>query len=896
MKPNRLTICGINSYVTPQTIDFKKLSEGNLFGIFGATGSGKSTILDAMVIALYGTSDRDNLSNIINVNVKDAYIKFVFEIERNHEQSVVEVVRNFRLRPSGLTSGATLTNLTTNQVLADSTDKVNEVLENMLGVSKREFLKCVALPQNEFDKFLLDTPAERKKSVAKLFNLEHFGEDLNRKVKSRLDVLTAKDVAITEQLKTFEGINHNTQQELQNQITELEKYVLSAEIEVKAIQQLISELDVKYNISKNLIVAKQELFDIKSLDDVYLSVKNSLENYSKNKNYLEKLNLVRTKLIELDAVNNKHQIANFEVKTNKEKLEKLEKELTELKDKQRLLDAEYDMFKLALEKRKVLNSTIDEMNEKLKQLKDEHSKNLDALLIVTERESKVSKNLAQVNKDITETQNKLKENENLLNKIHQVLLLSESEGFIDKLSDLKFGINQTNLDEVEDYKVHKDILSLVAKINKYINSYKLNLKKRDELIDALDISVDNLSEANIKLINTQNEILADLATLDKKHDSLYASKIAYSLDIANINSDIDKLKQAILDINKFIKDSEVQIQQFNDVKDCSDEINEVILKIEDTENKIFEVNNLITNNNSNIKAYEVEQKYLLQEIETCKSQIPDGFDVAEIESEINEENFEEYSAKLAEYEKQKNYYETLIDSLTKELDGEPVDINLVEEKRAVLETTTETLNDARINLGILKANYENNVKMLIRQNELENEQHAIHTDLKLTQKLASYIAKNALVDFVSEEYLYLISEYANKFVYSLSSGKYMLKYSTKNLGEFVAVDNFNGGATRSIKTLSGGERFIFSLGLALGVSQSIAVNNNKAFNFFFIDEGFGNLSDDYIDDVLNCFDSLIKLDFTVGFITHVEKMQEYIANKVVVSKDNNEDGTKIEQY
>jgi DNA repair exonuclease SbcCD ATPase subunit len=227
MKPNRLTICGINSYVTPQTIDFKKLSEGNLFGIFGATGSGKSTILDAMVIALYGTSDRDNLSNIINVNVKDAYIKFEFEIERNHEQSVVEVVRNFKMRPSGLTSGATLTNLTTNQVLADSTDKVNDVLEKMLGVSKKEFLKCVALPQNEFDKFLLDTPAERKKSVAKLFNLEHFGEDLNRKVKSRLEILNAKDVAITEQLKTFEGITDETQNELLKQITELENFVLS---------------------------------------------------------------------------------------------------------------------------------------------------------------------------------------------------------------------------------------------------------------------------------------------------------------------------------------------------------------------------------------------------------------------------------------------------------------------------------------------------------------------------------------------------------------------------------------------------------------------------------------------------------------------------------------------
>ena len=81
MKPSKLTICGVNSYVTPQTVNFNKLSEGNLFGIFGATGSGKSTILDSIVIALYGTSDRDNLSNIINVNCTDAYIKFEFELE-----------------------------------------------------------------------------------------------------------------------------------------------------------------------------------------------------------------------------------------------------------------------------------------------------------------------------------------------------------------------------------------------------------------------------------------------------------------------------------------------------------------------------------------------------------------------------------------------------------------------------------------------------------------------------------------------------------------------------------------------------------------------------------------------------------------------------------------------
>lgn len=120
----------------------------------------------------------------------------------------------------------------------------------------------------------------------------------------------------------------------------------------------------------------------------------------------------------------------------------------------------------------------------------------------------------------------------------------------------------------------------------------------------------------------------------------------------------------------------------------------------------------------------------------------------------------------------------------------------------------------------------------------------------------------------------------------------MLKYD----GEFFIIDNFNGGISRSVKTLSGGERFIISLSLALGISQSIAINNDRKFNFFFIDEGFGSLSDEYIETVLNSFDALIKLNFTVGFISHVEKMQNFINNRIVVSKKNTDEGSIVEQH
>ena len=87
MKPINLKIKGINSYVSEQQVDFGKLAENNIFGIFGETGSGKTTILDSIILALYGVSDRDVLQNIINVNTKDAYIEYTFDME-NHDGSL----------------------------------------------------------------------------------------------------------------------------------------------------------------------------------------------------------------------------------------------------------------------------------------------------------------------------------------------------------------------------------------------------------------------------------------------------------------------------------------------------------------------------------------------------------------------------------------------------------------------------------------------------------------------------------------------------------------------------------------------------------------------------------------------------------------------------------------
>lgn len=896
MRPSKLTIYGINSYVTEQTVDFKKLSEGNLFGIFGATGSGKSTILDSIIIALYGNSDRDNLSNIINLNLKEAYIKFEFELDRNNEVNTYEVTRNYKLRPSGLNSTAYLINKTTNEVLGDSTDMVNGKIEEMLGISKREFLKCVALPQNEFDKFLLDTPSERKKSIARLFNIENFGDSLNRKVKSRLDILNTKNAQLEKQLEMFGEITEENQRQLDKDILTDEREVAKLTRIIERLSEEVKQLDelnVKLN---NFIDAKNTLSDIKSQEDYYNKLQSSLEVFEKNKTNLDNAEALKNKIVELDGFQEKLKSLKIELDLNKKKFSMFEKDYLKTKSDKELQMINLNVFKVNIEKKKFIIKELDNIEASVKTLKDRHSQKLDELLNITERENKVSKNIDRTLADLENVKNELRSIDAVMKQLVEIRVLGESQEYVTKLKELKRNVDLTSLDEVKYYPIYKQVDNLLGSINSLVLSGNAKLRKRKHLLESLEVTEETIDTLNRKMLKRQNTLLNDLNMLNKKYADLYSILTGYNNDSAKIQSDISQLKNDILEKNNNQKAYQQQLAELDGIEDTSQLIDSLEEKMQELEDAKFDINNSINNNLSDIKATEIEIKYLSDGIDELKALVPDGFNPLDYISEINDENYEEKKTEVDEYIKKKTYTETLVNSLSEEL--KDVDINSEEilNKHKELDTYVDNLNEAKVRLGINKSTKENNIKMLVKQNEVETELHQVHNDLKLTQKLASYIARNALVDYVSEEYLYLITQYANKFVYSISRGKYMLKYSNENSGEFLAIDNFNGGMTRSIKTLSGGERFIFSLSLALGVSQSIAVNNNKSFNFFFIDEGFGNLSDDYIEDVLECFDSLIKLDFTVGFITHVEKMEEYIINKVVVTKENNEEGSIIQQY
>lgn len=89
MKPILLTIKGLHSFREEQTIDFAGLSGAGVFGIFGPTGSGKSSILDAMTLALYGKVERaaNNTHGILNHAEDQLAVSFTFALQSGHRVS-----------------------------------------------------------------------------------------------------------------------------------------------------------------------------------------------------------------------------------------------------------------------------------------------------------------------------------------------------------------------------------------------------------------------------------------------------------------------------------------------------------------------------------------------------------------------------------------------------------------------------------------------------------------------------------------------------------------------------------------------------------------------------------------------------------------------------------------
>lgn len=275
MKPIMLSIAGLHSFRELQSIDFTKVTDTGIFGIFGPTGSGKSTILDAMTLALYGKVERSggNRHGILNQHEPQLHVGFTFEIahhdgrrryrvERTYKRKDAYSVQSVHARLLACESGGDV-------VLEDKETAVTEGIRRLIGLNADDFTRAVVLPQGKFEEFLQLRGKERRDMLERIFRLDTFGEVLRQEAIRYLQQLTGEVERLVSQQEMLGEATHEAVKEAKQAYEEAvqirhrlerEKTIVDREYDAwKVVRQHQQELAAIENKLNELEVERAEI-------------------------------------------------------------------------------------------------------------------------------------------------------------------------------------------------------------------------------------------------------------------------------------------------------------------------------------------------------------------------------------------------------------------------------------------------------------------------------------------------------------------------------------------------------------------------------------------------------------------------------------------------------------
>ncbi len=1010
MLPLKLSVEGLYSYQSKQTIDFEELTDAGLFGIFGAVGSGKSTILEAIGFVLFGNTERMNSQekrsyNMLNLKSCKASIDFEFlNFENEKYKFTADWSRKKKFEDITPIERKAYKWIGSEWIPLESVDGTP-----IVGLSYDNFKRTIIIPQGKFKEFLELGGKARSEMMKEIFHLERF--DLSNKVGSLKKVTEASLNFIKGGLNGFEEISQEVldlkKLEIENQSVILEskkvqKDVLISEVQVlNKLKEEIELIEKRKVILSNLTDLKPEMdkldTEIQLIEKVEKQFKTSLDSLLTTKNDLTKSKIqkqqieelkvdLETKLTQINTSlanlveaskslpENKNKVTDYqsiikiqEIQTEinqyeiqlkdalentkktellelnfKNDLEKIRSELVLLKenklDSNTLLELEkwysnQDLFQLKITS---LVDAVSKVKEEI-QLNNLHfsklelekvnwRNQLDTLKIQNDKEKseiETEKTKRLVSQQLSHFSSNLHDNENC------PLCGSLEHPSIMKAEDVSEKIAQLNeklkiLDEREKEILRRDssavqIETNLIKLNKELESLivlKTNVDQEFKIhstrfiwegFKADDKSIFELKKSEFK--NTEKEITEkekELFTVQTKLND--CANNLKSIREKNAEMAIFKASKEGLKANEL---TQLKIFKYEDFISLSKEqltnnknsLNDINLKLEanlfeKTEKKVILENQLASNAGS-LNELKKQVEILEEKWIELDTKIKELLILNEYSSLLEVEQILNYTLDIeTEKEKCKNYQielqtaKNVLDQSIIQLNGQTFNseaYTLKTEELAIQVSIFESLfTEQAKRIGEL----ENLLIEFDKKAELLKEYEKVITRFENLKTLDTLFSGNGFVNYVSSIYLQNLAESANVRFHRITKNKLSLKINTSN--EFEVIDYLNNGASRSVKTLSGGQGFQASLCLALSLAESVQSSNMSSKNFFFIDEGFGTQDAESVALVYETLQSLMKENRIVGFISHLTELQERIPRSITILKDD-ETGSYVDE-
>ena len=917
MRPLKLTMAGFGPYAGVQELDFETLGTGGLYLITGDTGAGKTTIFDAITFALYGEASGDSRkpdmlrskyakpADPTYVELTFAYNGKEYTIRRNPEY------QREKSRGKGTTKQAADAQLTMpDGAVVTKVKDVKAAVHDIIGLTREQFAQIAMISQGEFRRLLQASTPERQAIFRDIFNTKLY-ESLQERLKRRTSELrvqrdqttlsirqyidgmdcdpdsllspdvrkaTAGELPTAEVMALFDAVlaeDGETKAALAARLAELEK---DMEVNTAALTQAQAYQNAKTSLTQH---EQQEVAQAAALEQANTALADAQAAQPRQEELgkrIAELNLLLPAYDELEqneqALSQKEKSltrTQTQAESAARNKEELSSTLAELKAEQKTLE----QAGASREKLIGQRQSLQDLREKFQAFLDNLSDLENQQSILAEKQAAY---LAAF------------DNSSALRRVYEeknTAFLNEQAGII--ASRLTPGTPCPVCGSTH----HPQLATLSAKapteadVKKAKTAYEKAQAVTESASAAASTQRGIVATAEEAIRKTAGTLLPGIALEDGK-SAAEAKKAELTAQISELNGQISEAEKKIArkaELDKLIPQKEKSLSDAEAaLASAAEQTTALTVSIGELKKQMESQRAKLRHDSKSAAKQEI--RALEQEQSALKRAL------AKAEQDVSQCKESLAATRAA--------MEALRTQLKEEHHG---DLPTLEAEKAAL--TVKKAEITRRQQTVL-TRLDNNTKSRDHVSRKAGELAELDAAYQWTKALSD-TANGTLADkgkimletYIQATYFDRILERANIRLQKMSGGQYDLKRrrtaDSKKIQtglELDICDHINA-TERSVNTLSGGEAFLASLALALGLSDEVQMSTGIRLDTLFVDEGFGSLDSEALSKAYAALAGLTEGSRLVGIISHVAELKEKIDRQIVVTKDRS-GGSKAE--